>query len=80
MCIRDRHKETIYGSAKFLQTKEEKITAKFDEVTINKVQNKVYRKALLERLKKFDGDSKNAFSGKNAINKNPCLLYTSRCV
>lgn len=68
------HKETIYGSAKFLQTKEEKITAKFDEVTINKVQNKVYRKALLERLKKFDGDSKNAFSGKNAINKNPIYI------
>lgn len=64
------HKETIYGSAKFLQTKEEKITAKFDEATIHKVQNETYRNALLERLKEFDGDSKKAFSGKNAINKN----------
>ena len=52
------HKETIYGSAKFLQTKQEKITAKFDEVTIDKVQNEAYRNALLQRLKEFGGDWK----------------------
>ena len=68
------HKETIYGSAKFLQTKQEKITAKFDEVTIDKVQNEAYRNALLQRLKEFGGDPKKAFSGKNAINKNSIYL------
>lgn len=68
------HKETIYGRAKFLQTKQEKITAKFDEVTIDKVQNEAYRNALLQRLKEFGGDPKKAFSGKNAINKNSIYL------
>lgn len=68
------HKETIYGSAKFLKTKDEKITAKFDLETINKVQNSKYREVLLKRLQEFGGDAKKAFSGKNAINKTPIYL------
>jgi CRISPR-associated endonuclease Csn1 len=68
------HKETIYGSAKFLQTKEEKITSKFDENTIKKVQNPKFRNALLARLKEFDNDPKKAFSGKNALTKNPIFI------
>lgn len=72
------HKETIYGSAKFLQTKEEKVSAKFDFKTINKVQNAQYREALLKRLNEFDGDAKKAFSGKNTISKNPVYLVSEK--
>lgn len=68
------HKETIYGSAKFLKTKEEKVSGKFDLETINKVQNEKFRNALLERLGEFDGDSKKAFTGKNILSKNPIYL------
>ena len=68
------HKETIYGSSKFLKTKEEKVSGKFDLETINKVQNEKFRIALLERLKEFNGDSKKAFTGKNVLAKNPIYL------
>ena len=68
------HKETIYGSAKFLKTKEEKISGKFDLETINKVQNEKFKNALLDRLKEFNEDSKKAFTGKNVPAKNPIYL------
>ncbi|MDH6253416.1 CRISPR-associated endonuclease Csn1 [Chryseobacterium sp. H1D6B] len=68
------HKETIYGSSKFLKTKDEKISGKFNLETINKVQNEKYKNALLERLKEFGEDSKKAFTGKNMISKNPIYL------
>jgi len=68
------HKETIYGSAKFLKTKEEKVSGKFDLETINKVQNEKFKTALLERLQEFDGDSKKAFTGKNILARNPIYL------
>lgn len=68
------HKETIYGSSKFLKTKEEKVSGKFDAAIINKVQNKKFRNALLERLQEFGGDSKKAFTGKNVLAKNPIYL------
>ena len=68
------HKETIYGSAKFLKTKEEKVSGKFDLETVNKVQNEKFRNALLERLREFGGDSKKAFTGKNILAKNPIYL------
>lgn len=68
------HKETIYGSAKFLKTKEEKVSGKFDLKTINKVQNIEFRNALLRRLEEFGGDSKKAFSGENFLAKNPIYL------
>ncbi|HBV17389.1 type II CRISPR RNA-guided endonuclease Cas9 [Chryseobacterium carnipullorum] len=68
------HKETIYGSSKFLKTKEEKISGKFDLETIHKVQNEKFRNALLGRLQEFGGDPKKAFTGKNVISKNPIFL------
>ena len=68
------HKETIYGSAKFLKTKEEKVSGKFDVETINKVQNQKFRNTLLERLQEFGGDSKKAFTDKNILAKNPIYL------
>lgn len=72
------HKETIYGSRRFLQTKEEKISAKFDHQTILMVINPVHRNALLNRLKEYGNDPKKAFSGKNAVNKNPVYLSDSK--
>ena len=72
------HKETIYGSSKFLKTKEEKISGKFDLETIQKVQNEKYRNALLKRLQEFGGDSKKAFTGKNVISKNPIFLNAEK--
>jgi CRISPR-associated endonuclease Csn1 len=72
------HKETIYGSAQFLKTKEEKISGKFDVETIQKVQNEKYRNALLKRLQEFGGDSKKAFTGKNVISKNPIFLNAEK--
>jgi len=68
------HKETIYGSSKFLKTKEEKVSGKFDLETINKVQNEKFRNALLERLQEFGGDSKKAFTSKNILVKKPIYL------
>ncbi|MDQ1096495.1 MULTISPECIES: type II CRISPR RNA-guided endonuclease Cas9 [Chryseobacterium] len=72
------HKETIYGSSKFLKTKEEKVSGKFDVETIQKVQNERYRNALLNRLQEFGGDPKKAFTGKNIISKNPIFLDAER--
>ncbi|KQK25219.1 type II CRISPR RNA-guided endonuclease Cas9 [Chryseobacterium aquaticum] len=72
------HKETIYGSSKFLKTKEEKISGKFDLEMIQKVQNEKYRNALLKRLQEFGGDSKKAFTGKNVISKNPIFLNAEK--
>ena len=50
---------------------EEKVNAAFDEVKIDSVCNQAYREALLKRLQQFDGDAKKAFTGKNALDKNP---------
>lgn len=72
------HKETIYGSSKFLKTKEEKISGKFDLETIHKVQNEKFRNALLGRLQEFGGDPKKAFTGKNVISKNPIFLNVEK--
>src|SRR5690554_2167278 len=63
------HKETIYGKYRFYQSKEEKVSAKFNLETIEKVANPVYKKALLQRLAENGNDPKKAFAGKNALNK-----------
>ncbi|MFP5438695.1 MAG: type II CRISPR RNA-guided endonuclease Cas9 [Bacteroidia bacterium] len=68
------HNETIYGKYKYPVTSDEKPGPKFDADTIKKVANPVYRKLLLERLNESGGDPKKAFSGKNALAKNP--IYT----
>lgn len=68
------HKETIYGMAKILQTKEVKISSKFNYETVLMVQKKVYRDALLKRLEENLNDPKKAFSGKNSLAKNPISL------
>lgn len=68
------HLETIYGCSKRYETKEEKVNASFDAEKIKTVASKRYREALQSRLNQFDGDAKKAFTGKNALDKNPIWL------
>lgn len=68
------HKETVYGKYQYYVNKEEKVGAKFDQETINKVSNPFYKKLLLQRLSENGNDPKKAFSGKNALSKNPIYL------
>ncbi|WP_262245447.1 type II CRISPR RNA-guided endonuclease Cas9 [Parapedobacter soli] len=63
------HKETVYGKYRFYQSKEEKVSAKFDLETIEKVANPTYKAALLQRLAENGNDPKKAFSGKKSLNK-----------
>lgn len=65
------HQETIYGARKEYVTFEEKVGGSFDEAKIMLVAIRRYREALLGRLKEFGGDPKKAFTGKNALDKNP---------
>jgi CRISPR-associated endonuclease Csn1 len=68
------HKETVYGKLQQYATKEEKVGASFTEEHINKVAKKQYREALFTRLSENDNDPKKAFTGKNALAKNPIYL------
>lgn len=68
------HKETVYGKIKVPVIKEEKVSAKFDIEMVNKVANPNYRQLLLNRLAENDNDAKKAFTGKNALTKNPIYL------
>jgi CRISPR-associated endonuclease Csn1 len=68
------HNETVYGSLQQYVTKEEKVGSSFTEEQIMKVGKKVYREALLKRLKEFGNDPKKAFTGKNSLEKNPVWL------
>ena len=70
------HLETVYGSCKHYETKEEKVNATFDMVKIQTVASRRYREALFARLNQFGGDAKKAFSGKNSLDKNPIWLTT----
>lgn len=74
------HLETVYGSQKQYVTKEEKVGANFTEETILTVANQKYRNALLQRLQEFKGDSKKAFTGKNALAKNPIYLDEAKTI
>jgi CRISPR-associated endonuclease Csn1 len=68
------HKETVYGKIKLPIVTEEKIGAKLDKVTINYVANPKFKSLLLARLKENGNNPKKAFSGKNALAKNPIYL------
>lgn len=68
------HKETVYGKYQYYKQKEEKVNAKFDKETIEKVGNPFYKKLLLQRLEENDNDPKKAFMGKNSLDKNPIYL------
>lgn len=65
------HNETVYGRQLQYVTKQEKVGAAFDQAKIATVARKDYREALMTRLQEFGGDAKKAFTGKNALDKNP---------
>lgn len=68
------HKETVYGKYHYYDNKEEKVSAKFDLETIEKVANPKYKNALLQRLSENGNDPKKAFAGKNALSKTPIYI------
>ncbi len=68
------HLETVYGSIRQIEAKEEKVGNAFNEDQIQKVAKRSYREALLKRLKEFDNDPKKAFTGKNSLEKNPIYI------
>ena len=67
------HNETIYGNTKRYITREVKVNSSMTEEMISLVCNKKFRDALMARIKEF-GDAKKAFTGKNAIDKNPLYI------
>ncbi len=73
------HNETVYGERLRYATKEEKIGSAFDESKILTVCRRDYREALLKRLQQF-GDARNAFTGKNALEKNPLFIYAAQTI
>lgn len=68
------HKETVYGKIQRYVFKDEKVSGKFDEALIKLVTNPQYRNLLMERLSANYNDPKKAFTGKNALSKNPIIL------
>ncbi|WNB17592.1 type II CRISPR RNA-guided endonuclease Cas9 [Marivirga arenosa] len=72
------HKETIYGKSHIYETKLEKVGAAFDYEKIKTVARKAEREALKKRLAEYTGNAKKAFTGKNALSKNPIYLNLSQ--
>lgn len=72
------HNETIYGTKMRPIIKMVKVGAALDEATINKVSSPAIREALLKRLNEYSGNAKNAFTGKNTLEKNPIYLNVER--
>ena len=68
------HNETVYGRIVLPVYKDEKVGAGFGYEKIATVVSGRYRNALRARLDAFGGDPKKAFSGKNALDKNPVYI------
>ena len=68
------HNETVYGKIQQYETKEEKVGGSFTSEKIQSVANTREREALLSRLQMFGNDPKKAFTGKNALSKQPIYL------
>ncbi len=72
------HKETVYGKYQYYEQKEEKVSGKFDKITIEKVSNPLYKKLLLQRLEENGNDPKKAFTSKNTLEKNPIYINAEK--
>ena len=68
------HKETVFGCIRRYETNLELIDSTFDFSKIQTVCSLKYRKALLKRLHDNDNDPIKAFTGLNALEKNPLYL------
>lgn len=65
------HKETVYGKYIDWKIDEIPVNAKLNEELINAITKPSFKAAILERFNANEKNSSFAFSGKNAINKNP---------
>ncbi len=72
------HKETVYGKYQYYVNKEEKVSGKFDTDTIAKVSNPLFKTLLFQRLQENGNEPKKAFTGKNALSKNPIYLNETK--
>ncbi len=68
------HEETVCAKMRVPHNKEIAVNAKMTAEVISQVLNPTYRQALAQRLNAFGGDAKKAFTGKNALDKNPIWL------
>lgn len=68
------HNETVYGRIMHPVLKDEKVGSGFDYAKISSVVSERYRNALKNRLDAYNGDAKKAFTGKNALEKNPLYI------
>ena len=68
------HKETVYGKRLQYDTNWLAVGLKMTEDQINRVARKNEREALISRLRQFDNDPKQAFTGSNSLVKNPIYL------
>lgn len=72
------HNETVYGKIRQYITKEEKVGSNFTKEHIEKVSEKKYRNALMQRLIEHNNDPKKAFTGKNSLSKSPIYLNSEQ--
>jgi CRISPR-associated endonuclease Csn1 len=72
------HEATVYGKIIEQGVKEEKLGAKMTFETALKVCKPKYKDAILRRLSEFGNDAKKAFTGKNAISKNPVYIDATK--
>lgn len=68
------HDDTFYGCVRLPQPEILAVDKTFDELKIATVTKEKYRKALLYRLRQYDNNPKDAFTGKNALDKNPVWM------
>lgn len=68
------HDDTFLGCIKLPQPEILTIDKSFDKHKIATVTKEKYRNALLDRLHQFGDNPKEAFTGKNALDKNPIWL------
>lgn len=68
------HKESVYGKLLRYETSEVSVNAKMTKDVIETVSRKAERDALMARFHENGDDPKKAFSGKNALSKNPIFI------
>lgn len=68
------HDDTYYGCIQIPQPEMVAVDKSFDKSKIATVTKAKYREALLTRFHQFGDNPKEAFTGKNAIDKNPIWL------
>jgi len=68
------HKETVYAQQWRYETKEIKLGASTTLEEINSISNQKIQAAVLERFNLYQQDAKLAFTGKNALKKQPIWM------